>query len=469
MECSGAGDEWTDRQHAYLSLWAGDWGDAAERFRKLLEILGTKYYVWRELSEAVQDPTIKLGLLFHALELQSDESFTGPIKLELAELLIQEGYPYDARKYLNEYLASRVGKQLSIDSKSTDLLKLLNNLEQPNAVRYNKKKAVITAMEYVYSDHPWEDFLLVAHFESNGKPRIKFLSGKRSFVIPVGRFDIKKKTPEGTIVQCRCTVDEKANSPSAMGVRLKPLMLRITDKPLWSILPTEEGCIIRINREKGMLIIVTPRGENYVCFDSNANYKVGDCVTFRYYEDYRRDEIRTVVVDLNLSDQPEVILEQFPKGIAVVDYVNTEKLLFHVWIRANNGRMLDCVIHFSETTIRPKRGVSLALRYGINGDNRGQNQVQPIEITTTDEVDETLVQSFRGELQFKYRSSDSITPDYAFVGDIYVPKYLLDIGGYFDKDIVVGRALYSKRGSYLAFELKKEQALASEDFLVFLE
>lgn len=469
MEQNDVGDEWTDRNHAYLSSWAGDLEDSAERFRKLLEILGAAYYAWRELAAVVQDTTIKAGLLLNALELQKDESFVGPVKLDLAEILIHEGYLNDARKYLNEYLAFRKKKGMSIDNRYIGLLVLLDNsIVQPSRDRYDKKKAVTAAMEYVYADHPWEEFLLVAHFESNGKQRIKFLSDKRSFVIPVGRFDISKKIPEGTIVQCRCAVEE-VNSSSAMGVRLKPLMMRSTDMPLWSILPIQEGCIVRVNREKGMLIIVTPSGESYVCFDRSTNCKEGDCVTFRYYEDYRKDEKRTVVVDLKLSDQPETILEQFPKGIAAVDNVNTEKSLFHVWIRGSNGRLLDSVIRFSETAIRPKKGDSLSLRYGINRDKRGHLQVQPIEITTTDEVDETLVQSFRGELQLKYRSSDSIDPDYAFVGDIYVPKYLLEKGDYMDEDIVVGRALYSNRGSYQAFELKKEPALASEDFLVFLE
>lgn len=456
MESHRAGDEWTARYRAFLSLWSGSVEDAAERFRQLLLVLGTNYYVWREAADSVSDPTIKIGLLLHALELQRDDKFVGPIKLDLAELLIGEGYAADARKYLREYVAFRQKEGMQVNARCLHLQQLAQSGEDGRPDRYDKKQAVTAAMEYVYSDYQWEDFVVVSQYEVKGKERVKLVSGDRSFSVrPVQLGVGKKGVPLGTVVSCRCIAEEATDPASDEGVRLRPLMMKVTDQPLWSTLPEEVGYIYRFNKEKHIASIASPDGGDFVLFNADREYKPGDCLTFRYFYECVKGERRTRVVSPALCDSPEGILERFSEGIAVVDNVNPKKSLFHILLRADRGEVLDKVIHFSETEIRPERGDSLRVRYGIITGKQGESLLQPVKIELTDEVDESLIKPFQGALHLKYKSSTDV-PDFAFVNGIYVAKYLLTGGDFSDGDIVFGRAVYTHWGKFQAIELTKQ-------------
>ena len=456
MESHRVGDEWTARHRAFLSLWSGSVEDAAERFRQLLLVLGTNYYVWREAADSVSDPTIKIGLLLHALELQCDDKFVGPIKLDLAELLIGEGYAADARKYLREYVAYRQKEGMQVDARCLHLQQLVKSGEDDRPDRYDKKQAVTAAMEYVYSDYQWEDFVVVSQYESKGKERVKLVSGDRSFSIrPVQLGMGKKSVPLGTVVRCRCIAEESSDQASDEGVRLRPLMMKVTDQPLWSILPEEVGCIYRFNKEKRIASIASPDGDDFVLFNADREYKPGDCLTFRYFYECVKGEKRARVKSPALCDSPESILERFSEGIAVVDNVNPKKSLFHILLRTGCEIVRDRVIHYSETELRPEIGDSLKIRYAIIQRGKRAGSLIPVGMEKTDEVDELLIKQYSGTLSLKYmRSTDA--PDFAFVDDIYVPRYLLDDQDFADGDMVSGRAVYSDRGGFCAIELAKQ-------------
>lgn len=456
MESHRAGDEWTARHRAFLSLWSGSVEDAAERFRQLLLVLGTNYYVWREAAESVRDTTIKIGLLLHALELQRDDKFVGPIKLDLAELLIGEGYAVDARKYLREYVAYRQKEGMQVDARCLRLQQLAQSGEDGRSDRYDKKQAVTTAMEYVYSDYQWEDFVVVSQYEVKGKERVKLVSGDRSFSVRPGQLGTGKKgVPLGTVVRCRCIAEEATDPVSDEGVRLRPLMMKVTDQPLWSLLPEEVGCIYRLNKEKRIASIASPDGDDFVLFNADREYKSGDCLTFRYFYEYVKGERRARLVSPTLSDSLESILERFAEGIAVVDNVNPKKSLFHILLRNGCDMVRDSVIHYSDTELRPEIGDSLKIRYAIIQRGKRAGSLILVGMEKTDEVDESLIMQYSGALSLKYmRSTD--TPDFAFVDDIYVPRYLLDDQDYADGDMVSGRAVYSDRGGFRAIELAKQ-------------
>lgn len=70
IELRNAGDEWTARQRAIISVWIGDKEDAVSRYRNLLEIMGEKYYTWQEMAQCVEEPLLRVGFLLRALELE---------------------------------------------------------------------------------------------------------------------------------------------------------------------------------------------------------------------------------------------------------------------------------------------------------------------------------------------------------------------------------------------------------------
>ena len=115
----------------------------------------------------------------------------------------------------------------------------------------------------------------------------------------------------------------------------------------------------------------------------------------------------------------------------------------------------DRVIRYSETELRPEIGDSLKIRYAIIQRGKRAGSLILVGMEKTDEVDESLIVQYSGALSLKYmRSTD--TPDFAFVDDIYVPRYLLDDQDYADGDMVSGRAVYSDRGGFRAIELAKQ-------------
>jgi len=133
----------------------------------------------------------------------------------------------------------------------------------------------------------------------------------------------------------------------------------------------------------------------------------------------------------------DIFLSNAPSGIAIVDHVNSKKDLFHfVLYSHNNG-----IIKFSQTDLRPNVGDFLDVKYfaTFNPNNNNRN-IHILDIASTEQQNSSLIKKISGELNLKYKHGgmtvdyqdlhdyeeiDATIPDFAFIDDYYVPKYLL--------------------------------------------
>ena len=113
-----------------------------------------------------------------------------------------------------------------------------------------------------------------------------------------------------------------------------------------------------------------------------------------------------------------------------MDDVNTQKQLFHFVL---GPKKISGILHFDQTELRPSVGDCLVIHYYVReiddkkNPGRQKKVVEVIKAEATDEVNSELVKTISGFLELKYRGGmDWGTPDFAFIGDYYVHKSLLD-------------------------------------------
>lgn len=440
IEAHGVGDEWTARQRAILSVWKGDMQDATERYRKLLRELGDKFYIWQEMAQCVEDASLRVGFLFRALELEKTEDLIGPLRLQTAEALLEIGKPAEARKLIDAYASHRQKQGKPCANAWQTLDDKIKSLGADNGP-FDVKKAVLDAMDYAYSDYPWQEFVLVSRFMVNNKSRVVFTNGECSFAVSPKRFDISKQVELGTVVKVRCLTE---------GEKVMPLMLQITDAPRWGVLPEEFGYVVYVNSSNHAVSVVTSRSENAFFFDKRRYFKVGDFVSFRRYSRKREDGIVKEIVNPQKCRKEEVI-GNFKQSIVVVDNVNTQKLLFHIVMRE---RMVGDIVRFKDTELRPRIGDFLKLTYCLREDKHGKMHIVIFDLQPTDETDDKLVKEVNGWLKVMSKYGDD-SADFGFVNDIYVARHILQKFQINTDCRVRGRAVIGADGKWSIFELER--------------
>jgi len=98
------------------------------------------------------------------------------------------------------------------------------------------------------------------------------------------------------------------------------------------------------------------------------------------------------------------------------------------------------IVRFNETDIRPKEGSFLEIWFAEKIDKKRNKVIfKPLQVIETEEINEKLVKNISGSLELKFKSGGYtksfheldedehlyIKPDFAFISDIYVPKYIL--------------------------------------------
>lgn len=438
IELRNAGDEWTARQRAIISVWIGDKEDAVSRYRNLLEIMGEKYYIWQEMAQCVEEPLLRVGFLLRALELEKTESLIGPLRLQIAEILIDAGYTSDARKYLNDYAVFR-NKQGKI---CPDCWRVL--YERANSVdsevSLNKNELVFNAMNFAYSDYAWRDFVLIGRFIVEGKSKISFTDGKTTFSVPMKRFKISKHVELGSIVRFKCMEDE---------TKIIPLMFQIADLPKWSILPEDFAYVTYVNESKSAVSVITSHNEETFFLDNDKVFNVGDIISFR--RGIKRTKQNNIIVDvLNpIICRKENALHVFERCTVAVDRVNMEKSLFHIMMEEN---LTGYVIRFADTELRPKVGDLLKLTYCIRTNNEGRKMLIVIDLQFTDETSEKLIKEVEGRLELKYKNRNEIA-DFGFVAGFYVPKHILQNERILKDCYVKAKAIIGNDGKWKVYKV----------------
>lgn len=429
-------DDWSIRNYAKICIWNGCTEEAIDTYKSLLANMGDKYYLWSELAECItNDNALRIGLLLKAKELEKKEDFLGDIHLALAKLWIEENFYGCANQELCAYAKFRTEKgwavsnlYLELSSKTKDIKATKENVDLNIYVR--------KAEDFAYADYEWHEYVLTEKWEHEGTERCNFFDGLNlSFSIKSKRFKALKKSKVGNVYRFRCRVTDDVKPLS--GLRswqretatvktVMPLVMALCDKEPWSLLPVKYGVVDYINKQKNVLHIITQESKQVFCTYKKDNIQSDSFVRFREYEDRRKDETITRIVDLHPCSKEEA-LPNMKSRIVVVDDVNEQKQLFHVVLGKN---LISDIVRFNQTDIRPNIGDFLRITYCLKKNKEGKKHIKFLNIERSNDECTGVTGTVTGHLSLKYKDEtwqfgDSHEPDYAFIKDFYVHHNIL--------------------------------------------
>jgi hypothetical protein len=428
-------DEWLLREKALLHFKNNELDLAIKIYKQLVLDLADKHYVWQEFSDCIiSDNSLKIGMLSKALGLEKNEDFLGDIHLDLAKLLIEENLLENALVELEAYKKHRELKGWKLSLLFEDLSKKASSIKQSltdNRELYKKFSSL--AENFAYDDFHWTEVVLVDKWKDDkGKDRLTFTDGKTiEFVIGKNRFEVLKQSELGQILKFKLHKQEIKKAVEAKFAWLVqtvvteykyiPLVAEKSEKKHWEILEDTFAFVDYINKEKGIIHAITTDNKEVFFPQIKCELQIGDFVTAKIYTKKFKDDNRTELRQIQKIEKDSV-MSKFQTQIAIVDGVNEQKQLFHFIISSK----LQGIVKFTETNLRPGVGDFIKLSFATKTDKDRKLRVKILSIETTDEVNTNLRKDITGIMEMKYKNYDEGSPDFAFIGDYYVPKYLLE-------------------------------------------
>ncbi|AZA93637.1 Uncharacterised protein [Chryseobacterium nakagawai] len=448
-------DEWLLREKALLHFKNNELELAIKIYTQLVLELSNKHYVWQEFSDCIiSDNSLKIGMLSKALSLEKNEDFLGDIHLDLAKALIDENLLENALIELEAYKKHREIKGWKLSSLFDELHEKASSIKQ--SLKDNRelyKNYIPFAENFAYADLDWTELVLVDKWKDDkGKDRLTFTDGKTiDFAISKNRFETLKQSELGQILKFKLHKQEIKKEVEAKFAwsgktivtdhKYIPLIAEKSEKKHWEILEDTFAFVDYINKEKNIIHAITT-GHKEVFFPQiKPELQIGDFVTAKSYIKKVKDENRTELRQIQKIDKGSVI-SKFQTQIAIIDGINEQKQLFHFVLNSK----LQGIIRYSETRLRPNEGDFIKLSFATKTDKDKKLRVKVLNIEPTEETNTNLRKDITGLLEVKYKdyNYDENMPDFAFIGDYYVPKYLLERHNIITDCRVNARAIYGE-------------------------
>jgi hypothetical protein len=392
-------------------------------------------------------------MLSKALSLEKNEDFLGDIHLDLASTLIAENLLENALIELESYKKHREIKGWKLSSTFDELHKKASSVElnlKDNRELY--ETYIPFADDFAYADFDWTEIVLADKWkDKKGKERLTFTDGKTiEFVIGKNRFNVFKNSELGQVLKFKLHKQEikkeVENSHYSFGKRFItehryiPLIVDKSEKNKWEILEDTFAIIDYINKEKSIIHAITTENKEVFFPQIKTELQIGDFVTAKIYTRKVKDESRTELRQIQKVDKDSAI-SKFQTQIAVVDGVNEQKVLFHFVISSK----LQGIVKFSETDLRPKEGDFIKISFASKTGKDSKLRLKVLNIELTEEINPNLRKDITGLLEMKYKNYnyEEDVPDFAFIGDYYVPKYLLEKHKIITDCRVNARAIYA--------------------------
>ncbi|MBR6092335.1 MAG: tetratricopeptide repeat protein [Bacteroidales bacterium] len=465
-------DDWNIRSKALLHLRAGQLAKAKSIYKDLCLKMGEKYYIWSEFADCWKDTRVKTALLCKALSLEKNEDFIGKIRLELARQLIRAKKYENAAVELEQYKKHYTEMGWRVNEEVDTLLGQCSSAtpaKDKNAALYAENLPI--AEEHAYADVPYTDMVLVEKWKNDdGKEMMTFVDGDTiEFATNKKRFPTLRNSHEGQVWRFKLYKDETVKTipdvyswrPPKTETIIKYILLIVAPSEAadWLTLPVKYGYIQHVNTEKKVYhIYSTDSNLVYEHYDEQALEK-GDFVSFRQYTKKVKEEKKYFFKEITKCDKTEG-LAQFKCRIVAVDDVNTQKQLFHFVL---GPKLISGILHYDQTELRPSIGDFIKIHYYVRKieDKKHPSQekkvVEVLKAEATDEVNSNLVKDIEGRLELKYRNRyDDGDPDFAFIGDYYVHKSILDKYNISCDCHVKAKVIYTGDGKWKVFKILKD-------------
>ena len=324
---------------------------------------------------------IAISMLCKAISIQKDEDFLGDIRIFLAKLLIDANNLKEAKNELNIYKEHRIAKGWKIAEVYESLS---SHLQEINVTSNNSDFYVGNselAEEYIYNDIPWKNFLLYDKWENKNQQKVSAFTDLNNIEF-----------------------------------------------------------IVKINK-----------------FEILVDSSVNAVIQFKIHYDKTNNRYIALQAQESTCTYTDLI-DNALTALAIVDHINEHKKLFHYVIDSTH----DGIVHFSQTKLRPNVGNFLKIKYFLTyNEKQNKRRLHILDVNLTKEENQSLIKTVSGDLKLKYKHNDrtvdyqdiiddemdidTTKPDFAFIEDYYVPKYLLRNHRIYSDCKIIVKVLYGDK------------------------
>lgn len=181
--------------------------EALTYYKNLIQQFPSKFYLWNQTAELVEDVDTKIGLLCKALTCGTDDEFLGGVRLGLADLLYQKGMSGNAKYELERYRETYQNKGWNLKPEFWKIYNQVGSVETANDNNMVYSEYAVKADEFIYSSLPAVVAAKVAETQSEDRNH----PGRRitTWILRTAndtlrlrkptKFRLNKRTPNGTI------------------------------------------------------------------------------------------------------------------------------------------------------------------------------------------------------------------------------------------------------------------------------
>lgn len=154
---------------ATVLLSQGKVQEALNYYKNLILQFPSKFYLWNQTAELVEDIDTKIGLLCKALTCGADDEFLGGVRLRLAALLYQKGMGGNAKYELERYRETYQNKGWNLKPEFWQGYNHVNSVEKAIDNNMLYSEYAIKADEFIYSSLPTVVSAKVAETQSEDR------------------------------------------------------------------------------------------------------------------------------------------------------------------------------------------------------------------------------------------------------------------------------------------------------------
>ena len=143
--------------------------EALTYYKNLILQFPSKFYLWDQTAELVEDIDTKIGLLCKALTCGTDDEYLVSVRLRLASLLYQKGMSENAKHELEKYRETYQNKGWNLKQ---NYWQIYNQLASASPAADNQEvyaKYAVKADEFIYSSLPTVIAVKVAEFQNDDR------------------------------------------------------------------------------------------------------------------------------------------------------------------------------------------------------------------------------------------------------------------------------------------------------------
>ena len=490
-------DEWLLREKALLHFKNKELEFAIKIYKQLVLELSNKHYVWQEFSDCIiSDNSLKIGMLSKALSLEKNEDFLGDIHLDLAKTLIDENLLENALVELETYKKHREIKGWKLSSLFDELHKKTSSIKQ--SLKDNRelyKKYIPFAENFSYAD--LNDAIAIVEYINKEKNIIHAITTENKEVFFP---QIKPELQIGDFVTAKSYI-KKIKDENRIELRQ---IQKIDKSSVISKFQTQIAIVDGVNEQKQLFhFVISPKLQGIVKFtETSLRPSEGDFVKLTFATKTDKDKkLRVKILSIELTEEVNPNLRKDITGLLEVKYKDNNYDDFEEeydfcngyssdkkWLEAiskkyiykNNEapqqEILNRIFSMTKSIINNESYYS-----EISQDERNEIKNEPIEKEITDEMfdknGKLLLDKLYPELyekqeinldieaqneDFLYEIALSIVadneelknnlikkpikrnPDFAFIGDYYVSKHILDKLNITDDCKVKARVIYGE-------------------------